>query len=345
MLGTDMVGILSDKHSVRGLDVGDVDITDARAVETLILEEAPEARRADEGADEGAKGGDSNEPQIVVHTAAYTDVDGCESNVRDAYRVNAIGTRNIALACRKIGAAMLYISTDFVFDGSKTEPYLETDRPNPLNVYGFSKLAGEQFVSSILAEHYIIRTAWLYGENGKNFVTTMMRLADRSLDRSPNCSPKGERRERRELQPGRQKAWEELKVVDDQFGSPTYTVDVALAVASLIETGKYGTYHVVNTGKVSWCGFARKVLELSGRHRVPVKPISSEQLSRPAIRPAYSVLQNGVLESTIGGSMRTWETALEDFIGNRMVKPKPCSPQAPGSADGVRWGEGRDKSA
>ncbi|MHB8841432.1 MAG: SDR family oxidoreductase [Candidatus Aquicultor sp.] len=304
MLGTDMVEVLSKEHTVRGLDVGEVDITDARAVETSILEV---------------------EPQIVVHAAAYTDVDGCESNVRDAYRVNAIGTRNIALACRKVGAAMLYVSTDFVFDGFKTEPYLERDRPNPLNVYGFSKLAGEQFVSSLLAEHYIIRTAWLYGENGKNFVTTMMRLADCSL----NWSPKGERRG---LQPERRKAWGKLKVVDDQFGSPTYTVDVALAVARLIKTGKYGMYHAVNSGQVSWCGFARKVLELSGRHRVPVKPISSEQLSRPAIRPAYSVLQNSALASTIGGSIRTWESALEDFIGNRMVKPKPS-------------GEGRDKSA
>jgi len=271
MLGTDMVDVLSGEHRVIGVDIGEVDITDARATETLIFEA---------------------EPQIVVHTAAYTDVDGCESNIRHAYRVNAIGTRNIALACRKVGAAMLYVSTDFVFDGVKREPYLERDRPNPLNVYGFSKYAGEQFVASLLAEHYIIRTAWLYGENGKNFVTTMMRLADEQG---------------------------KLKVVDDQFGSPTYTVDVALAVARLIATGKYGTYHMVNTGQVSWCGFARKVLELSGRHRVPVKPISSEQLSRPAIRPAYSVLQNSALELTIGVTIRLWETALEDFIGNRAV--------------------------
>ncbi|PIZ37519.1 dTDP-4-dehydrorhamnose reductase, partial [Candidatus Aquicultor secundus] len=268
MLGTDMVDVLSGEHRVIGVDIGEVDITDARATETLIFEA---------------------EPQIVVHTAAYTDVDGCESNIRHAYRVNAIGTRNIALACRKVGAAMLYVSTDFVFDGVKREPYLERDRPNPLNVYGFSKYAGEQFVASLLAEHYIIRTAWLYGENGKNFVTTMMRLADEQG---------------------------KLKVVDDQFGSPTYTVDVALAVARLIATGKYGIYHMVNTGQVSWCGFARKVLELSGRHRVPVKPISSEQLSRPAIRPAYSVLQNSALELTIGVTIRLWETALEDFIGN-----------------------------
>jgi len=271
MLGTDMVDVLSGEHRVIGVDIGEVDITDARATETLIFEA---------------------EPQIVVHTAAYTDVDGCESNIRHAYRVNAIGTRNIALACRKVGAAMLYVSTDFVFDGVKREPYLERDRPNPLNVYGFSKYAGEQFVASFLAEHYIIRTAWLYGENGKNFVTTMMRLADEQG---------------------------KLKVVDDQFGSPTYTVDVALAVARLIATGKYGIYHMVNTGQVSWCGFARKVLELSGRHRVPVKPISSEQLSRPAIRPAYSVLQNSALELTIGVTIRLWETALEDFIGNRAV--------------------------
>jgi len=271
MLGTDMVDVLSGEHRVIGVDIGEVDITDARATETLIFEA---------------------EPQIVVHTAAYTDVDGCESNIRHAYRVNAIGTRNIALACRKVGAAMLYVSTDFVFDGVKREPYLERDRPNPLNVYGFSKYAGEQFVASLLAEHYIIRTAWLYGENGKNFVTTMMRLADEQG---------------------------KLKVVDDQFGSPTYTVDVALAVARLIATGKYGIYHMVNTGQVSWCGFARKVLELSGRHRVPVKPISSEQLSRPAIRPAYSVLQNSALELTIGVTIRLWETALEDFIGNRAV--------------------------
>ncbi|MCL6473247.1 MAG: dTDP-4-dehydrorhamnose reductase [Firmicutes bacterium] len=272
MLGTDLVDTLSKEHEVVGIDIDDLDITDAGQTKKKILEVSPE---------------------LVVHAAAYTDVDGCESNLELAYKVNAIGTQNIALACQISNSAMLYFSTDFVFGGEKSTPYLEWDRPNPLSVYGASKYAGEHFVSHLLERYYIVRIAWLYGEHGKNFVKTILRLADEK---------------------------DKLQVVDDQVGSPTYTIDVARAVLTLIKRGNYGIYHMVNKGEVSWYGFAKKILEISGRHDVLVEPIATEVLNRPAKRPAYSVLKNLALELTIGDPMRDWEEALEEFIEQKVLK-------------------------
>lgn len=272
MLGTDLMHVLSSRHQVIGIDVDELDIADLGQVNQKVTE---------------------LDPQLVVHAAAYTDVDGCEVNVEQAYKVNAVGTQNVALACQRAGAAMLYVSTDFVFDGRTSEPYLEWDHPNPLSVYGASKYAGEYFVSSLLKEYYIIRIAWLYGEHGKNFVKTMLRLADEQ---------------------------ERLRVVDDQVGSPTYTVDVARGIGELIESGRYGVYHMVNKGEVSWYAFARKILELSGKHHAIVEPITSDQLGRPATRPAYSALRNLALELTIGDPMRSWDSALEEYINEKVLK-------------------------
>jgi len=271
MLGTDLVEQLSGKHQVIGVDVEDFDITDVRQVEENVL--------------------DFN-PELVIHSAAYTNVDGCETNVEQAYRVNAVGSQNMALACQKIDIPMLYIGTDFIFDGSKTTPYLEWDHPNPLSVYGSSKYAGEYFVSHLLQKYYIVRIAWLYGEHGNNFVKTILRLA-------------AER--------------DKLQVVDDQVGSPTYTRDVALGISKLVRSDNYGVYHMVNKGSVSWYGFAKKILELSGVQGVEVEPITSDKLDRPARRPAYSVLRNFALELTIGDPMRNWEDALEEFIENKVL--------------------------
>jgi len=271
MLGTDLVDILSKEYQVVGVDIDDFDVTNAQQVKQKILEIKPE---------------------FVIHAAAYTDVDGCKANVEQAYLVNAIGTQNVALACQPIDVPVLYISTDFVFDGCKASPYFEWDRPNPLCAYGASKHAGEYFVSHLLRKHYIVRIAWLYGANGKNFVKTMLRLAEEK---------------------------DKLQVVDDQVGSPTYTVDVAHGISKLLKSGNYGIYHMVNKGEVSWHGFAKKIFELSGREDVIVEPISTAQLSRPAIRPSYSALRNLALELTIGDPMRHWEEALEDYIRQKVL--------------------------
>lgn len=266
MLGTDLVKYLSGEHEVVGVGRDDFDVTDLETVGVKIREIAPD---------------------LVIHSAAYTDVDGCETNIELAYRVNAIGTKNIALACREHDIPLVYISTDFVFDGKKQTPYLEWDTPNPIAVYGASKYAGEQIVSSLLSKFYIVRVAWLYGEHGKNFVYTIRRLV-------------GER--------------DKLQVVNDQKGSPTFTVDVAEGIGKLIKTGAYGVYHMVNKGETTWHGFAEKILQLSGLENIEVEPISSEALNRPAKRPSYSVLRNLALELSIGDAMRDWESALSDFI-------------------------------
>ncbi len=272
MLGTDLMDILSRGHEVIGVDIDDFDITNANQTREKVFEIAPE---------------------LVIHGAAYTDVDGCETNLELAYKVNAIGAQNIALACRASDAVMLYLSTDFVFDGRKKEPYFEWDHANPLSVYGASKYAGEYFVSRLLQRYYIVRIAWLYGENGKNFVKTILRLVDER---------------------------DKLQIVDDQFGSPTYTVDVAHGISKLIKSESYGIYHMVNRGETSWYGFAKKILELGGKSGVVVEPITTEELNRPAKRPAYSVLRNLALELTIGDPMRNWEDALGEFVQQKIIK-------------------------
>jgi dTDP-4-dehydrorhamnose reductase len=271
MLGRDLVEILSEQHDVigagrRGPDHC-VDITDARAVHALL-----EAVRLD----------------AVVHCAAYTNVDGCERDPDQAYRVNALGTAAVAGACHAVGAALVAISTDFVFDGEKGRPYTEFDAPNPLSIYGASKLAGEELVRSLCPRHYIVRTQWLYGEHGKNFPLAILQRAD---------------------------AGEELRVVSDQVGVPTYTRDLSRAIARILEQPLYGTYHAANRGEVSWHGFAARLLEMAGLDHGIVRPISSDEWPSPTRRPAYSVLRPYVLELTGRAEMlRPWEEALAEFL-------------------------------
>jgi len=235
------------------------------------------------------------DPDIVIHTAAMTDVDGCELDPKRAYRINGAGTKNVALACKAVDAVLVYISTDFVFDGKKRTPYKETDKPRAISVYGRSKLAGEKAVRNILKKYIIIRTSWLYGKYGKNFVDTILKES------------------------GRKKV---LKVVDDQYGSPTYTKDLARAIHSLVDlvtrspghqVTSYGIYHVTNTGAVSWCDYAKEILKLSGI-RAQVIPISSKELARPAKRPAMSVLDNKKFNKTIKFKMRPWQSALKEYL-------------------------------
>ena len=250
---------------VLATDLPELDITDAAAVAAMIGEFKPDA---------------------VIHGAAYTQVDAAEEKVDLAWRINAIGTQNIALACRQVQADMVYVSTDYVFDGQLGRAYTEVDAVNPLSVYGKSKLAGEILARQATDRLYVLRTAWLYGD-GPNFVRTMLKL--------------GQERD-------------ELQVVDDQHGCPTSTADLAEAALRLLPTGRYGTYHTVNSGVTTWYGFAKKIFELAGNTRVKVSPVTTAEFVRPAPRPAYSPMDTRLLRLALGWSPRPWEEALAEYL-------------------------------
>jgi dTDP-4-dehydrorhamnose reductase len=269
MLGRDLMGILHSSFSrdeVIGWDIEEIDI------------------RKEE--DSVAKIG-TVQPEVVIHLASYTDVDGCELDKEKAFAVNAEGTKHVALAVSKCRAKMVYLSTDYVFDGKKGEPYLEGDSPHPLNVYGRSKLKGEQYVQEWVKDSLIIRTQWLYGSFGKNFVDSI-------------------------LQQAREKGT--LSIVNDQIGSPTYTVDLAKAISKLIQVDARGIFHVANSEPCTWYTFGHAILKLSGLNRVRVLPISSKELDRPAARPSYSALNCQKLKKETGLTMRPWSEALKDYL-------------------------------
>lgn len=266
MLGTALLPVLRQRHQVWGVDIQDCNICDAGAVSAVLR---------------------TRQPEMLIHLAAYTDVDGCEANPRIAEQTNSMGTRNIAMACAEVGAAMLYVSTDYVFDGSKIGAYVEDDSPNPVSVYGRSKLMGEQHVRATLKRYFISRTSWLYGPGGKNFVTTILNAAHQ------------------------QKV---LRVVDDQQGSPTYTRHLSLKIAELAETQAYGVYHMTGSGTCSWFEFARAILDLWPVEGVQVLPISSSEYGQAARRPANSVLENRALERAHMVLMPHWKAALAEYI-------------------------------
>jgi len=224
-------------------------------------------------------------PHVVVHAAAFTNVDGCELQPQVAYRVNALGTQNVALACQRCDAAMVCISTDYVFDGTKAEPYWEWDTPNPQSVYARSKLAGEYYTQALLQKFYIVRTAWLYSRSGKNFVKTVLRLADER---------------------------DELHFVTDEIGSPTYAPDLAAAVTELIHHPLYGIYHFTNAGVCSRYEWAKAILELAGRPDYPIFP--TQGYKRAAKVPARSELHNFCGATQLGITLRPWRQALEDYF-------------------------------
>jgi dTDP-4-dehydrorhamnose reductase len=269
MLGTDVCRTLAEKHQVVATDVqGDcerLDITDFAQTMNVV---------------------EKHKPELVVHCAAYTDVDGCERDPERAYRLNICGTWNVAAACEQSNAAILHISTDFVFDGEKDGDYDEFDEPRPLSHYGRSKWASEQIVWDIGRKHYIVRTAWLYGENGKNFVSTILRAASEG---------------------------KELKVVADQVGSPTYTKDLAEFIASVVGSPLYGLYHVTNKGSCSWYELAAKVVEFAGIE-AKITPIASSEWPTPTKRPKRSVLRHLSLEMQGRDNLRPWEEALLEFV-------------------------------
>ena len=262
MLGQDLCPILEDNgYDVIETDVDTLDITNPANIDEVFA---------------------LHRPDIVIHCAAYTNVDKAEEDIETARLINSFGTENIAKACKKYNSVMVYISTDYVFDGQGTKPYNPLDKTDPLNNYGQTKWEGEEAVRNNLEKYYICRTSWLYGHHGKNFVETMISLASKP----------------------------ELKVVDDQIGCPTWTVDLSNAIVKIIQTKPYGTYHTCGGGSTSWYGFAKEIFKLAGLD-VNLKPCTTDEFPRPAKRPAYSIMNNE-------GICRDWENALKDYIALRI---------------------------
>lgn len=265
-LGTDLVHLLADRgYEVYGYGREELDITNFEQVKQVISEVNPD---------------------VVIHAAAYTKVDLAESEPDQAFLINAYGTRNVAVLSEAVGAKLVYISTDYVFDGTANVPYNEFAPTNPLSVYGKSKLAGEQFVRDLHSKFFIVRTSWVYGKHGNNFVKTMLRLAQER---------------------------DQLIVVHDQIGCPTYTVDLANCILELIQTEKYGIYHVSNSGHCSWYEFAKAIFEEAGIE-VKLNPCTMKDFPRPAPRPAYSVFKHMALKLNGFSEMREWREALKEFI-------------------------------
>lgn len=266
MLGNDLMKMLGSGHEILGRDCEDFDITDENRTRDEILK---------------------IDPGIVINTAAFTDVDGCEAEVDRAYAVNAHGAGNVALACKEGNMKLLHISTDYVFDGKEESPYQEDGIPAPLNIYGKSKLKGEQYIKEIMENYCIVRTAWLYGRGGKNFANTILKLAE---------------------------VKEELMVVNDQVGPPTHTKDLANAIGVLLAHNPKGIYHITNKGTCSWYQFAVEILKLAHMENVKVRPVSSEVYTRPAGRPAFSALDCSKFEEKTGLVLQPWKDALAEYF-------------------------------
>lgn len=264
-LGSRLMRILAEKHDVSGVDIDQIDITDYSATRALIADLLPD---------------------IVLHCAAWTDVDGCARNPEKAIRINGHGAQHVALAAAEVNAAVLYVSTNEVFYGQLNRPYLEYDLPNPVNSYGYSKMVGERSVSAVNPRHYIVRTAWLFAHGGSNFVQKIIAAAQQGKP---------------------------LRVVTDEVANPTYNDDLADAIAKLIETQRYGNYHLTNEGACSRYTFARYVLDRAGLDEVPIEPISSREWPRASIPPAYTALTN-LAGTMIGIALRPWHDAVDAFL-------------------------------
>ena len=265
MLGHDLEKVLKDKHELILTTSKTLDITDKDNTIDFIVK---------------------NKPDVVINSAAYTDVDGCETNQDLAYAVNGEGVRNLALACKEVDCPLVHVSTDYVFDGTAREPIAEDGEIGPISVYGKSKLKGEEAIQEILDKFFIIRTAWLYGINGKNFPKTMLELA---------------------------KDHSEITVVYDEVGTPTYTPDLAYGISKIIETDYYGIYHLTNSGQCSWCEFARYIFEIADKD-VKVIPVTASEFSRPAPRPSYSVLKNKKWIENGFDPLRSYKDAIKEYI-------------------------------
>jgi dTDP-4-dehydrorhamnose reductase len=263
--GSYLVQAASQKHEVTGGDLPEFDIANEAQVAAVFSDARPE---------------------LVLHCAAYTNVDAAAQQPNLAYRANGLGTQNIALACARANIPMLYISSNEVFDGTATAPYLEFDNTHPINPYGYSKLAGEWFTQRTLSRFYIVRTSWLTGRGGRNFVHRIQQLAD---ERGA------------------------LRVVTDEVASPTFVPDLAAAILKLIETSHYGIYHFANAGYCSRYEFAKTILALSGRGHIPVEAITLADYLRPSTPPKFSPLANQC-GAALGITLPPWQDALQEFL-------------------------------
>lgn len=284
MLGTDLVSLLSHAYEVICTDIvenpasGPEDFIKCDITNRELTVDTVKKSKAD----------------VVIHTAAWTDVDGCELDKENALKVNSEGANNVALGCKDIEAVMFYISTDFVFDGDRDKPYKEDDETNPLNAYGLSKFRGEEAVRGELNRYFIVRTSWLFGKNGRNFV-------DIILDKA-----------------GQQK---ELRVVADQFGSPTFTKDLSKALEKLVslslkDVKVNGVFHFSNSGSCSWYRYAEEIIKIAGKDDTKLLPITSAELDRPAVRPKMSVLNTEKYSRFCNDTPRDWQSALRDYLIN-----------------------------
>jgi len=262
-LGRQLMAAFAE-HERLGLDLPEDDITNPAIADRIV---------------------DFN-PDLILHSAAYANVDGCEKDPTLALRVNALGTQNIALGAQRAKAALLYISTNEVFDGTRRDLYREWDQPNPISVYARSKAAGEQVVRDLLQRFYIVRIAWLFGPGGTNFVVKILAGAE---------------------QHGA------LRVASDEFGNPTYAPDLAQAIARLVTTGQYGIYHLTNGGFCSRYEFAQEVMRLAGEPDLPITPILSADWPRPSIPPLHAILAN-TAGAALGITLRPWQDALAEYV-------------------------------
>ena len=259
--------VLKMQNEVRAIDIDELDISDIKAVTSLV-----ETERFD----------------VVINCAAYTNVNNCETERELAFNANAIGPRNLAIACERAGAKLIHVSTDYVFAGNGTVPYVEWDVCAPQSAYGKSKYLGEQYVRENCKRSFIVRTAWLYGYYGANFVKTMMRVTRQN----GTC-----------------------KVVNDQRGNPTNAADLAHHLLKLATTEEYGIYHGTGNGECSWFEFTQKIVEYAGI-QAEVNPCTTEEYPTPAKRPAYSSLENMMFKARVGDEFRHWEDALKCFMEN-----------------------------
>ncbi len=274
-LGSELMKVFADDDIV-GLTHRDIEVTDQTAVHRIL---------------------GNLDASVVINTAAYQRVDECEKNVERSFAVNVLGVGNVALACRENDAVLVHLSTDYVFDGEKHEPYTEKDIPNPVSVYGVSKLAGEHLVRSLLSKYYIIRTSGLYGaagsiSKGGNFVDTMLRLAREGM---------------------------RIRVVNDQVLTPTYAVDLAHKIKELVQMDSFGLYHFTNSGCCSWYQFAKEIFRLS-RVAANLEPTTSEEFGALARRPKYSVLGHCSLRRIELADFRPWDEALAEYLEERGLR-------------------------
>ncbi len=264
-LGSEIARQASNDHDVIGGDLPEFDITNRSQVAAAIA---------------------VHRPALIIHCAAFTNVDAAARDPETAYRINGLGTQNIALACAENNIEILYISTGEVFDGNATQPYREFDSTHPINPYGYSKLAGEEFTKQLAPRHYIVRTSWLTGKGGRNFAHRIQQLADEQG---------------------------KLRVVTDEVSNPTFATDLAQAILKLTGTHQYGIYHIVNEGYCSRFNYAKKILELTNRSHVPIEPITHADFPRPSTPPKFIPLAN-MCGAALGITLRGWEEALKEFL-------------------------------